>query len=162
MKTKNIILSVIMAFVFGWVCNYTFCPRKCVSERFTEKLLVDTQYVIINDTMPVVKTEYLTKNVYVPVYVDSGNVDSIPLPVVQRTYTDDSTYTAYVSGVQVDSFPRLDSISIRQRNIVIYHEVERTIIKNKPFSIGVQTGVGYGILSRKPDIYIGIGMQFSF
>jgi hypothetical protein len=28
------------------------------------------------------------------------------------------------------------------------------------FSFGVQTGVGYGIISKKPDIYVGVGVTF--
>ena len=28
------------------------------------------------------------------------------------------------------------------------------------FSFGAQTGVGYGIISKKPDIYVGVGVTF--
>lgn len=162
MKAKNIFLSVALAFVLGWVCNYTFCPQNRVREEFREKLLVDTQYISITDTLPIVSKEILTRYIYLPVILDSCNIDSVPLAVVQRTYTDDSTYTAYVSGVLADSFPRLDSIAIKQRYIYRDHEIERIREKKPPITFGLQSGIGYGIIGKKPDIYIGIGMQWNF
>ena len=165
MKAKYIILSVFIAFVLGWVCNYTFNDKKPVRDDFKEKLLIDTLYITKTDTMPVPKKEYVVKYIKVPVPKDStitGSVDSVQLKVVQRTYSDDSTYTAYISGVAVDSFPRLDSISVTQRTILIDHEVERTITKTRPLTFGLQTGGGIGITTKKPDIYIGIGLQWNF
>lgn len=162
MKAKYIILIVSVAFVLGWVCNYTFNDKKPVRDDFREKLLIDTIYVTHTDTLPVLRTEVHTKYVSIPVYRDSIVTDSVQLEVVQRTYSDDSIYTAYVSGVAVDSFPRLDSISVRQRNILIDHEIERTITKKRPLTFGLQTGAGYGITTKKPDIYIGIGLQWNF
>lgn len=172
MKTKNVILSVTAAFVLGWVCNYTFCPQERVSEDFREKLLIDTRHKKITDTSPKLSKEDLTRYVYIQVKsnsskidscnIDSSKIDSVPLAVVQRTYTDDSTYTAYVSGVLTDSFPRLDSIAIKQRYIYIEHEIERIKEKKPPITFGLQSGIGYGIIGKKPDIYIGIGMQWNF
>lgn len=167
MKTKYIILSVATAFVLCLLCN---CPLGCqnaVKTEIREKLLIDTLYITKTDTMPVPKKEYIVKYIKVPVPKDStststGIVDSLQLEVVQRTYSDDSTYTAYVSGVAVDSFPRLDSISVTQRTILIDHEIERTIIKKRLLSFGVQGGAGYGITTKKPDIYIGIGFELNF
>ena len=162
MKAKNVILSVAAAFVLGWVCNYTFCPQERVSEDFREKLRIDTQYISITDTLPIISKEVLTRYVYIPVISDSSKIDSVPLAVVQRTYTDDSTYTAYVSGVLTDSFPRLDSIAIKQRYIYIDHEIVRIKEKKPPITFGLQSGIGYGIIGKKPDIYIGMGMQWNF
>ena len=162
MKAKYIILSVSIAFVLGLLCN---CPLGCqnaVKTEIREKLLIDTIYITHTDTLPVLRTEVHTKYVSIPVYRDSIVTDSVQLEVVQRTYSDDSTYTAYVSGVAVDSFPRLDSISVRQRTILIDHEIERTITKKRSLTFGVQGGAGYGITTKKPDIYIGIGLQWNF
>lgn len=171
MKKKNVILTVAIAFVLGWVCNCTFNAQKPVRDDFLEKLVIDTVYVDTTDTTPRIENEIVTKYIKipvpVPVLVDSGKIDtcladSVELPVVQRTYTDDSTYTAYVSGVEVDSFPRLDSICVRMRTIIKEHEVERTITKKQPITWGLQFGSGYGIITKQPDIYIGLGIQWNF
>lgn len=162
MKAKYIILSVSIAFVLGLLCNYPHGCQNAVKTEIREKLLVDTIYIMHTDTLPVLRSEVHTKYVNIPVYRDSIVTDSVQFEVVQRTYSDDSTYTAYVSGVVVDSFPRLDSISVRQRTILIDHEIERTITKKRPLTFGVQGGAGYGITTKKPDIYIGIGLQWNF
>ena len=169
MKTKNVILTLAIAFVLGWVCNYTFNAQKPVSGDFREKLLIDTVYVDTTDTTPRIEKEIVTKYIKIPVPVpvdsvgiDTCSADSVELPVVQRVYTDDSTYTAYVSGVEVDSFPRLDSVCVRMRTITKVHEVESTVTKKQPITWGFQFGTGVGIITKQPDIYIGIGFEWNF
>ena len=158
MKKAVFILAV--ALVVSLVCNYKQCTRNDVVGDTVTVERTDTQYITKTDTVPVVKRETITKYVDIPVYKDSIVHDTLSVPVVQRTYTDDSTYTAYVSGLQYDSFPRLDSITVQQRNI--YHEIERTIAveHKRRLRLGVQAGAGIGVFSRKPDIYIGIGLQW--
>lgn len=101
--------------------------------------------------------------VYVKVPMESaGNErdtihDSIevPVPIVQKRY-DDSLYTAWISGHE----PNLDSINLRLPTIT--ETVTKTIVKPSPlFSVGIQTGAGYGIISRQPDFYIGVGGQLN-
>ena len=167
MKHGKFILTLAGSFVLGWVCNCTFDTKKPVSDDFSDKLVHDTIY---KDTfytekkipVPVPVKEYVTNTIPVPVYVDSCKVDSIPMQVVQRIYTDDSTYTAYVSGVLVDSLPRLDSITVKQRTITITLDIERIITKRKRFTHGIQGGAGYGITTHRTDIYLGYGAQFNF
>jgi hypothetical protein len=111
--------------------------------------------------MPVVKYERVTEYVTIPCPGDTADT-AVVLPVVQRTFTDDSTYTAYVSGVQLDRYPTLDSIAVQQRTI--YKNIERTITieRRRPLSVGLQVGAGVGIITRQPDIFVGIGISYSF
>lgn len=169
MKAKKLILTLALAVLVLVVCNYAQCTQNAVRDDFKEKLLIDTVYVDTTDTTPRIEKEIVVKyiKIPVPVPVDSGKVgtcsaDSVELPVVQRIYTDDSTYTAYVSGIEVDSFPRLDSIRVRMRTIIKEHEVERTITKKQPITWGLQFGSGIGIVTKQPDIYIGFGLQWNF
>lgn len=74
----------------------------------------------------------------------------VPVPIVQKRY-DDSLYTAWVSGFE----PNLDSIRLHQR------EIHTTITKYvqlpaKRLAIGPSIGLGYGIVTRKPDIWVGV------
>ena len=80
----------------------------------------------------------------------------VPIQIVQKRY-DDSLYTAWVSGFE----PNLDSILIHQREVTNTVTITNTILKLQPrFSLGIQAGGGYGIINRKPDVYLGIGMQW--
>ena len=157
---KKAVYFLVVALVVSLVCNYKQCTRNDVVGDIVTVERIDTQYITKTDTVPVVKRETITKYIDIPVYKDSIVHDTLSVPVVQRTYTDDSTYTAYVSGLQYDSFPRLDSITVQQRNI--YHEIERIITteQKRRLRLGVQAGAGIGVFSRKPDVYIGIGLQW--
>ena len=77
----------------------------------------------------------------------------VPVPIYQKRY-EDSLYTAWVSGYE----PNLDSIDLRLPTIT--ETVTKTIVKPSPLiTVGIQTGAGYGVINRKPDIYVGIGAQ---
>lgn len=110
------------------------------------------------ETIDIGKTVYL--RIPYPEYLPGDTItlhDSIdvPVPIVQKRY-DDSLYTAWVSGYE----PALDSIDLRLPTIT--ETITKTIVKRSPlFSVGIQTGAGFGIISRQPDIYIGVGGQLN-
>ena len=157
---KKIVYFLAVALLVSLVCNYKQCIENVAKTDTMTVERIDTQYITKSDTVPVVQHETITKYVDIPVYRDSIVHDTLSVPVVQRTYTDDSTYTAYVSGLQYDIYPRLDSITVQQRTI--YHEIERTITveQKRRFRLGIQAGAGIGVFSHKPDVYIGIGLQW--
>lgn len=158
MKKAVFILAV--ALLVSLVCNYKQCTGNDAKTDTMTIERIDTQYITKTDTVPIVQHETITKYVDIPVYRDSIVHDTLSVPVVQRTYTDDSTYTAFISGLQYDVYPLLDSITVQQRTI--YHEVERTITieQKRRLRLGIQAGAGIGVFSRKPDVYIGIGLQW--
>ncbi len=75
------------------------------------------------------------------------------LPITQARYTDDSTYTAWVSGYQ----PRLDSIHTYRRTATITREIVRHEPRSR-WSLGAQAG--YGLTPRGFQPYIGLGVSF--
>ena len=94
----------------------------------------------------------------VPEYLPGDTVhDSIevPVPIYQKQY-EDSLYTAWVSGYR----PNLDSIRLYLPEVQT--TVTKTIVKPSPLiTFGIQAGGGYGIINRKPDIYVGVGAQIN-
>lgn len=99
-----------------------------------------------------------TTEAYRPPDAESDSM-TIELPKTQKVYTDDSTYTAYVSGYQHN----LDSIKVRSR--VVTNTITRTVTVEKPkyrkFNIGVVGGYGYGFKSKQVEPFIGIGVTWS-
>lgn len=73
------------------------------------------------------------------------------VPRTQKRY-EDSTYTAWVSGYE----PRLDSIEVYQKTVTITKRVEGRV-KNRRFNVGLTGGFGYGVFTRKPDVWVGVG-----
>ena len=90
--------------------------------------------------------------------VKHDSVDLI-LPVIQKEYRD-STYSAWVSGFQDVN---LDSIEVYQntKTIQINKTNYITKYKNRPFSVGIQTGYGYDFMNKRSSPFIGIGVQYN-
>lgn len=73
------------------------------------------------------------------------------VPRTQKRYVD-STYMAWISGYE----PRLDSIEVYQKTVVVTKSVEGRV-KNRRFNVGLTGGFGYGVFTRKPDVWVGVG-----
>ena len=74
----------------------------------------------------------------------------VVVPRTQKRYVD-STYTAWISGYE----PRLDSIEVYQKTVTITKSVEGRV-KSKRFNVGLTGGFGYGVFTRKPDVWVGV------
>lgn len=94
---------------------------------------------------------------YVPENAETGTLPNdihpkdtfrIQVPITQKVYKD-SNYVAYVSGFHVN----LDSINV-QSKVITY---TKTVTKHNAFYIGLTGGMGYGLISKKPDVFIGVG-----
>lgn len=72
------------------------------------------------------------------------------VPRVQKKYCN-TLYTAWVSGYE----PCLDSISVYNRTVTVTKT--QTVTKRSPFCLSIIGGVGYGVFSKKPDAFVGIG-----
>ena len=136
----------------------------------------DTDFVerwdTIRDTLPAEKGKKIVKYIRIPcpqqdtaggAWQQPDTMPAVALPVIQKTYSDDSTYTAYVSGLQIDSFPRLDSIRVRQKTI------ERTITvtqtekkKARRLRFGVYAGYGYGFRYKGFEPQVGVGISYTW
>lgn len=105
----------------------------------TEILRVDT---VKADTVLV----YESKRYNVPVATDSVN----------------GSIGVVASGVDV-SVDTVDwRLSFPVRTVTKEIEVERIITKKTHLNWGIGVGAGYGIINRKPDIYVGASVIWSF
>ena len=125
----------------------------------------DTITVEVHDTVPQVKKERVVKYLPIPLEASAGmTADSTrqdSIAGVQREYSDDSTYTAWVSGGEYDVWPRLDSINVRRQ--IITEHIKETITQQKKesrLSLGIQAGVGYGFRYKGIEPYIGVGLNY--
>lgn len=169
---KTLVVIVIILSAFCWALGNKSCQdiKRCldtVSVRVDSFVRVDT--VIRHDTIPVMRTERIVRYVPRKDVLASSHADSVPtdkpdsLPIVQKEYSDDSTYTAYVSGVKYDEWPRLDSINTYTR--LVTNTITKTItVKRKRaiFHFGLQAGYGYGLNSKYFEPYVGFGGSLGF
>lgn len=83
----------------------------------------------------------------------------ITVPRTQKRY-EDSTYTAWVSGYEA----RLDSIHVYRRTVTRTVVVPETVLKggarnwlHERFGAGIVGGAGYGLTTKRPDVFVGVG-----
>ena len=164
-KTINTFLIVIVTaaataiLLSPWIAKDRF--------KNVKNTTIDT--VIKRDTIIDVDTFNVPHTVLVPSKTDTIYQEKIKndttLQVTRKTYDiDNDSVGAHVviSGVN----PRIDTMSIwaKKTSYTVNRTITKTIpIKNsKIFKIYPTIGVGYGVFSRKPDMYIGVGVTYSF
>ena len=166
--TMYAVAGLIVVVVVAWLMSCGRCSRTTVTSDTVRIERTDT--VWRTDTVSVVRAERIVRYISVPVAVLSGDTargkaDSAALPVVQREYAD-TDYTAWVSGVAVDSaYPRLDSIRLRERVITRETTVTNTVtVRKKPsrWKVGLQAGYGYGLGYGGMEPYVGVGVTWSW
>ena len=152
----------VAGFMAGLLCCALitmFCIHSCWNR---EPVKVDVDTLVIHDTIrhdsliPVKEeiVRYVKKPVHDTVFMDKEifvNADSeIVIPITQKTYTDDSTFRAWVSGYDV----ALDSIETYRRTVVI------TKRERQRWHIGLQGGVYLTPKGFQPGI--GFGATYLF
>lgn len=138
-------------------------------DRFKNVMHTTIDTVIERDTVTKVDTFNVPHEILIPSKTDTIYQERIPrdtvLNTISKTYDiDNDSVGAHVviSGVN----PRIDSMSIWAKKMT--YTIDRTITKTIPikdskrFKIYPTIGVGYGVFSRKPDMYIGVGVTYSF
>ena len=162
-KTIKIFLLVIVTAAVTAILLSPWLSR----ERFQSRTpTIDT--VIDVDTFTKIDTVKIPNTILVPSKTDTVYQERIAkdttLNVTRKTYDiDNDSVGAHVvvSGVN----PMVDTLSIWSKKTS--YSVNKTIIKTIPmkdtkrFKIYPTIGVGYGVFSRKPDMYIGIGFTYN-
>lgn len=163
-KTIEIFLLVIVTSAVTALLLSPWLSR----ERFNSKTnTIDT--VIDIDTFTRVDTVKVPNEILVPSKTDTVYQERITkdttLQVTRKTYDiDNDSVGAHlvVSGFN----PMVDTLSIWSKKTS--YSLNRTVIKTIPMKdskrlkIYPTIGVGYGVFSRRPDMYIGVGVTYSF
>lgn len=149
---------------------------KCSRTEIQTKVETDTVFQERIDTMHITHT--VTRYRPQPTRTDTIFVtDAQTQEVAQhikKTYEVDSLHidttctppasVNYHLLVRTDNYD-VDSIALRFNvdypKITQTQTVTKTITKKKHWNYGIQTGVGYGVYNRKPDLYIGVGIQYN-
>lgn len=149
-------LFISLIFNIFFICNK---DERKQDASIPSKIKHDT--VFITDTFKYDKPKLQIVTIKDTIYVLKDSVktegDSIILEREEKTYTDDSTYRAVISGYK----PQLDTLMVYPKTYIIEKTKTVTIEKKRKFNIGLQVGSGYGIFNRKPDVYVGIGIQYN-
>ena len=155
MKDVRFLLFVLLVLAVA-----SFIIGRFVVRDRQELIKTDTVTVVKSIPVEIVKRITLKGKTDTLLVKDSVHGDSFTLPVVQRVYTDDSTYRAYVSGVRVGEYPKMDSIAVRQR--LIERMITNTIERKQHWRFGVGVNAGVSIITGKPDMTAGFFAGYTF
>lgn len=110
---------------------------------------IDT--IFVTDT----QTQEVAQHIKKTYEVDSLHIDTTCIPPASVNYH---------LLVRTDNYD-IDSIALRFNvdypKIIQTQTITKTVTKKKHWNYGIQTGFGYGIYNRKPDLYIGVGIQYN-
>ena len=175
-------LCIVLVALLASICfnfrQYTLY-RNCSDVSIDTVVVTKVVTTERKDTMPVVQNEKVVGSVSISDILsnkpdaaeqhikrtDSTNADycnTTNIPIVQREYGD-SVYTAWVSGILLDSIsPRLDSIRIKERTVFQEVTIKRDLLcKKKRWHIGIIASYGYGIESKRAEPFLGVGITYS-
>ena len=110
-----------------------------------------TDTIFITDA----QTQEVAQHIKKTYEVDSLHIDTTCIPPASVNYH---------LLVRTDNYD-VDSIALRFNvdypKITQTQTITKTVTKKKRWNYGIQTGFGYGIYNRKPDLYIGVGIQYN-
>ena len=110
-----------------------------------------TDTIFITDT----QTQEVAQHIKKTYEVDSLHIDTTCIPPASVNYH---------LLVRTDNYD-VDSIALRFNvdypKITQTQTITKTITRKKHWNYGIQTGLGYGVYNRKPDLYIGVGIQYN-
>lgn len=172
MKAKDYAMGVSVILAGSVWLNVWLLTRE---SEVTERVETKAEYITVRDTVPKEEARHETGGVIyvtipsnsigtsVPlddtltVCQDTEGTDSVvvALPEEQAVYRD-SLYTAWVSGYR----PKLDSIHLSIPHTTT--TVTKTVTEPAPrLVIGPSIGAGYGVTSRKADIFVGLTLTYN-
>lgn len=110
-----------------------------------------TDTIFVTDT----QTQEVAQHIKKTYEVDSLHIDTTCTPPASVNYH---------LLVRTDNYD-VDSIALRFNvdypKIIQTQTITKTVTRKKRWNYGIQTGIGYGIYNRKPDLYIGVGIQYN-
>ena len=110
-----------------------------------------TDTIFITDT----QTQEVAQHIKKTYEVDSLHIDTTCIPPASVNYH---------LLVRTDNYD-VDSIALRFNvdypKIIQTQTITKTVTRKKRWNYGIQTGFGYGLYNRKPDLYIGVGIQYN-
>lgn len=163
---------LLCAVIFSAYFTFTYMDNRQLQSETKSDTITVTDTVFRTDTLVKIKPKPYTITIKETVTDTLYSTDSVKTAVnvpisdflfkgEQLTSKGDSiAYTALISGYKVN----LDSLSIitKTHSVNTTSVITNNIYKKKRFTYGIQVGTGIGVISRKPDIYVGFGINYNF
>lgn len=159
----------VIIFLIGYIFFLLSLPK---GTKPREVIIEKSDTITVRDTLHTRDTLTITKPI--PKYVEvvkrdtvfNENGDTIQLVTENKLYNDTLCYQndsiileSSITGIN----PQLDYIKADWRRQEITNTITVTnYVKKKGLRITPQIGLGYGLLNKKTDVFLGIGLSYNF
>ena len=161
---KSIIILAVIYLLLFFLVN-TNRKSQVIQEKQSQPVIVtDTIVNVVYDTVYLERYKTVKLPVVDTIVIDSLRIDSVFVEIPISIYKFDTTFCN--DTTRLDLFIQnkgynvtLDSLSYR---------LEYTPTKTKTsflkdhFKFGLGIGTGFGVFSKKPDVFIGVGFYYCF
>lgn len=159
MNKTSFIISILL------IISLSFNVHQCNRKKDKEYVNVEKE-VIVEKTDTIIDYMYKTDTIY----NTKTNTEYKYLTINDTTYIEskpeifkDSTdnYDITINAVKLNNY----QLNIHHTDTIFY---EKEIIKNvynkrkQHFNHGITLGIGYGVWNKKPDLFVGYSVMYSF
>ena len=158
-----LILTVIYLLLFFLV--KTNRQSQVIQEKQSQPvILTDTIVNVVYDTLFINHFEKVKLPLIDTIVVDSLRIDSVFVEVPISVYRFDTTFftdtTVFNLSIQNSGYAvTLDTLSY---SFTYKPTHQKTNFFKDHFRFGVGIGTGFGVFSKKPDVFMGVGIYYCF
>ena len=159
-----LILAVIYLLLFFLV--KTNRQSQVIQEKPETKTIIvtDTLTQVMYDTIFIDHFETVKLQVVDTIVVDSLRIDSVFVELPISVYKFDSTFTTDTTSLNIriqnsGYAVTLDSLFFEFKYTPTH---QKTNFFKEHFKFGAGVSTGFGVFSKKPDIFVGVGLYYKF
>ena len=127
--------------------------------------LTDTLTQVMYDTIFIDHFEKVKLPVVVDtIVIDSLRIDSVFVEVPISVYRFDSTFTTDTTSlnIRIQNSGYAVTLDTLSYNFKYTPRPPKTNFFKEHFKFGAGVSTGFGVFSKKPDIFVGVGLQYIF
>ena len=159
-----LILTVIYLLLFFLV--NTNRQSQVIQEKPETVYLTDTITKVVYDTLFIdhFETVKLRTTDTLTIINDSIRVDSVFVEVPISVYRFDSTFTTDTTSLDIHIQNSGYSVTLDTLSYSFTYKPthQKTNFFKEHFKFGVGIGTGFGVFSKKPDVFMGVGIYYCF
>ena len=166
---KEIVKTLVIVVLVLLVVLLSIKTEKCHQETRKQPqpvIITDTITNVLYDTVFIDHFEIVKLPVVdtLTIINDSIRIDSVFVEVPISVYKFDSTFTTDTTSLNIHIqnsgySVKLDSLSY---SFTYKPTHQKTNFFKEHFKVGLGIGTGFGVFSKKPDVFMGVGIYYCF
>ena len=164
---KAIILLAVIYLLLFFLVNTNRTCQVIQDKQLQPVILTDTIVNVVYDTVYLERYKTVKLPVVDTIVIDSLRIDSVFVEVPISVYKFDSTFTTDTTflniRIQNSGYDvKLDSLSYRLEYTPTPIKLPKKNYFREHFKFGAGVSTGFGVFSKKPDIFVGGGFYYCF